>query len=78
MKQIIKSKPLKKDSVKSSNTFFRFWLFIMTLSLIPIAWHLYDIIDNKAWGRVIVGITNQINGMAGLWFALRKNKITMR
>ncbi len=52
---------------------FLFWVMVFSFSLIGVGWFLYDSSADKSWGRVAVGIANQLNGMAVMaWLILRK------
>ncbi len=59
----------------------RVMFLIWTMTAIPAAWYLYShVIENEAVGRTVVGLTNQIYGMAFLlvfqaWTATRRKTL---
>lgn len=61
------SKSENGNAVASSALLGRAIVWLLTLSLIGVGWFIFDGIEDKRWGRTIVGIINCTNGMAFMW-----------
>lgn len=47
-----------------------FYVWLLTLCLIPVGWWLFEILGNTGWGRVVVGVINSTNGAASMMAAM--------